>query len=271
MRIPVIGSDAGGDWFNRSPMFFPQNSSGKQLVLTPVASATVSMLPKGTRKLGMIYCSDGVQICEDARQIVPGEAKRYGFDFVYSGSGSLAQPDFTANCLAARDAGAQMLLMIMDRNSAQRVARGCSNVGYKPVLLLSHTVSNDALATDPNLQGSVGVSLVAPWIDSANPAVSEFRKAMAAFAPGVDASGMPIVGWAAAKVFERAMRDASGAVTSATVLSGLWTMKADTLGGLTPPLTFVQDQPAARYVCYWPLLIEGKKFVNASDGQGRCT
>jgi branched-chain amino acid transport system substrate-binding protein len=160
--------------------------------------------------------------------------------------------------------------MIMDRNSAQRVARGCNNVGYRPVILLSQTVETDSLATDPNLQGGVGVSLVAPWFDTANPAVAEFRKAMATYAPGVDMSGTPIVGWAAAKLLERALRGQTGTITPASILAGLWTIKGDTLGGLTPPLTYVKDQPAARYVCYWPLLIQDKKFVNAADGQGRC-
>lgn len=268
--VPAVGSEGGSDWFNQSPMFFPQNSSGKQLVMTPVASATVSMLPNGIKKLGMIYCSDGIQVCEDARQLVPGESKKYGFDFVYSGSGSLAQPDFTANCLAARDAGAQMILMMMDRNSAQRVARGCKNVGYKPFILLSQTIENDALATDDNLQGSVGTGIVAPWFDLTNPAVAAFRRAMATYAPGVDPSGITIVGWAAAKLFERSLRGVTGPVTPATILQGLWSIKADTLDGLTPPLTYVKGQPAARYVCYWPLVISNKKFVNATDGKGHC-
>jgi branched-chain amino acid transport system substrate-binding protein len=271
VRVPVIGSEGGSDWFNQSPMFFPQNSSGKQLVLTPVASATVSMLPKGIKKLGLMYCSDGIQVCEDARQLVPEESKKYGFDFVYNGSGSLAQPDFTANCLAAQNAGAQMILMMMDRNSAQRVARGCSNVGYKPVILLSQTVETDALATDPNLQGSVGVSLVAPWFDTTNPAVAKFRKAMATYAPGVDMSGTPILGWAAAKLLERSLSTITGTVINpASILAGLWSIKGDTLGGLTPALTYVKERPTGRYVCFWPLIISGKKFVNAGDGKSRC-
>ena len=77
--------------------------------------------------------SDGIQICRDGAEVFPKYAPKAGFEFVYQGSGSLAQPDFTAECLAARNAGAQVLVPIMDANSVQRIARSCNSVGYKPV------------------------------------------------------------------------------------------------------------------------------------------
>ena len=269
-RIPVVGSEGGSDWFYQSPMFFPQHTSGRELILTPVGSAAVSMLPQGKKKLGMIYCSDGIQVCEDAKTTVPKEAPKYGFTYVYTGSASLAQPDFTANCLAARDAGAEMLLMTMDRNSIHRIARSCLNVGYKPTLVISQTTENDDMANDPNLDGSVGTGLVAPWFDTANPAVAEYRQIMAQFAPRVDPSGIAVQGWAAAKVFEKAAAFITNPPTSESILQGLWSLHNETLGGLVPPVNFTKDQTAPRYVCFWALLIKDKKFVKADDGSVHC-
>jgi branched-chain amino acid transport system substrate-binding protein len=270
VRVPVIGSEGGGEWFHQNQYYFPQHSSGKDLPLTPMGSATVSQLPQGKKKLGTIVCADGIQVCEDAKKTFPERAPKYGFEYVYNGSASLAQPDLTANCLAAQDAGAQLLLILMDKNSIQRAARSCSNIGYKPVYLLNQTIENDALATDPLLDGAVGSGVVAPWFDTSNPAVVEFREAMAAYAPGVDISGAPMQGWASAKLFEKAAARIGNPPTSEQVLQGLWSMKNETLGGIVPPRTFTQGQPAPHAVCFWSWIVKDKKFVNAVDNKVRC-
>jgi branched-chain amino acid transport system substrate-binding protein len=270
VRVPVIGSEGGGEWFHSNQYYFPQHSSGKDLPLTPLGSATVSQFPQGKKKLGTIVCADGIQVCEDAKKTFPERAPKYGFDYVYNGSASLAQPDLTANCLAARDAGAELLMILMDKNSIQRAARSCSNIGYKPVYLLNQTIENDALATDPLLDGAVGSGVVAPWFDASSPAVVEFREAMAAYAPGVDISGAPMQGWTSAKLFEKAVARIGNPPTSEQVLQGLWSMKDETLGGIVPPRTFIQGQPAPHAVCFWSWVVKDRKFVNAVDNKVRC-
>ena len=270
VRVPVIGSEGGGEWFHSNQYYFPQHSSGKDLPLTPLGSATVSQFPQGKKKLGTIVCADGIQVCEDAKKTFPERAPKYGFDYVYNGSASLAQPDLTANCLAAQDAGAEMLMILMDKNSIQRAARSCSNIGYKPIFLLNQTIENDALATDPLLDGAVGSGVVAPWFDASIPAGVEFREAMAAYAPGVDISGAPMQGWTSAKLFEKAAARIGNPPTSEQVLQGLWSMKGETLGGLVPPRTFTQGQPAPHAVCFWSWVVKNKKFVNAVDNKVRC-
>jgi branched-chain amino acid transport system substrate-binding protein len=270
VRVPVIGSEGGGEWFHSNQYYFPQHSSGKDLPLTPLGSATVSQFPQGKKKLGTIVCADGIQVCEDAKKTYPERAPKYGFDYVYNGSASLAQPDLTANCLAARDAGAELLMILMDKNSIQRAARSCSNIGYKPIYLLNQTIENDALATDPLLDGAVGSGVVAPWFDTSSPAVAEFREAMAAYAPGVDISGAPMQGWTSAKLFEKAAARIGNPPTSEQVLQGLWSMKDETLGGLAPPRTFTPGQPAPHAVCFWSWVVKDRKFVNAVDNKVRC-
>jgi branched-chain amino acid transport system substrate-binding protein len=270
VRVPVIGSEGGGEWFHSNQYYFPQHSSGKDLPLTPLGSATVSQFPQGKKKLGTIVCADGIQVCEDAKKTFPERAPKYGFDYVYNGSASLAQPDLTANCLAAQDAGAQLLMILMDKNSIQRAARSCSNIGYKPIYLLNQTIENDALATDPLLDGAVGSGVVAPWFDTSSPSVVEFREAMAAHAPGVDISGAPMQGWTSAKLFEKAAARIGNPPTSEQVLQGLWSMKGETLGGLVPPRTFTQGEPAPHAVCFWSWVVKDRKFVNAVDNKVRC-
>jgi branched-chain amino acid transport system substrate-binding protein len=269
-KIPVIGSEAAGEWFYQSPYFFPQSTSGKLLVATGLGAAVQTAGPGGPKKVGFLYCSDGIAICDQARQYGPGFARQFGLDPVYSGSGSLAQPDFTANCLAARDAGAELLSVAMDGNSAQRIARSCHNVGYQPKIVLNQQIEFSTVAADPNLDGSYGTALNAPWFDSANPAVAEFQRAMAQQAPGVDIAGSPMQGWASAKLLEAAAANLSEPPTSESILNGLWALKDETLGGLAMPLTFNKGAIAPRPVCWWALIIAKGTYANSGDGKVRC-
>jgi branched-chain amino acid transport system substrate-binding protein len=269
-KIPVIGSEAAGEWFYQSPYFFPQSTSGRLLVATGLGAAVQTSGTAGPKRVGFLYCSDGIAICDQARQYGPDYARRFGLQPVYSGSGSLAQPDFTANCLAARDAGAELLSLAMDGNSAQRIARSCRNVGYRPKIVLNQQIEFSALAADPNLDGSYGTALNAPWFDGANPAVVEFRRAMDQNAPGIDVAGSPMQGWASAKLLEAAAARLSEPPTSASILAGLWSLKNETLGGLAMPLTFTKDQIAPRPICWWALIIRGGTYQNSGDGTVRC-
>jgi len=66
------------------------------------------------------------------RAIWAREAKGAGFDLVYQATSSIAQPDFTAECLSARNAGAQVLLPALDTNSVVRMVSSCARQGYAP-------------------------------------------------------------------------------------------------------------------------------------------
>lgn len=268
-HVPVIGSEATGDWFFANPYFFPQSSSGRNLGAA-VMGAARTVAPQSETAMGVLYCSEGIPICEQARSDGPTNARATNWDFVYSGSASLAQPDYTATCLSARDQGAQVILVAMDANSLVRVARSCDNVGYHPKLLISQQVLLPFLAEEPRLQGSYGAALNAPWFDASNPAVAEFQRAMRQYAPGEDFAGSPMQGWASAKLLEAAGPSISEPPTSESILDGLYALENETLGGLAPPLTFTRGRPPSRSACAWPLVIRDNDYQHAGDGSMVC-
>jgi branched-chain amino acid transport system substrate-binding protein len=269
-QVPVIGSEGTSEWFYSSPVFFPQMTSGSLVGASTTASAASQTIPKGLTKLGLITCSDGIQICEESKKVVPEWAPKVGYTYVYTGSASLAQPDYTAECLAARNAGAQVLTFAMDANSIERFAKSCTNIGYRPTFAVSQHVASDALAQEPMLQGVAGTAMVAPWFDKANPAVAEFQAAMAAYATGVSLTGSPSFGWASAKLFEKAAQHLGDQPTAAQVLDGLWSIRNDTLGGLTMPLTFSRNQIAPRPLCYYRYTVNGGSYVLVDGGDVHC-
>jgi len=266
-RIPVIGSEGGSPWMTRNSMFFPQLSSDPILGFTTAHAMGDVLVPQGKKKVALLYCVE-IQGCSNLAN--PRGFQEAGFDIVYRASVSLAQPDFTAQCLGARNAGAESVAMFFDTQSVPRVADNCASVGYKPVFGMPGQIAVDGHLKNPNLDGAVIGFPTASWFDTKIPAIAEFKSAMAKFAPGVVVDGSAVTGWAAGKLLERAGRNL-GAPTSQALLDGLWSIQDDDLGGITAPLTFHKDAKnngEDMKLCYWIVQIKSGKW-NGGD-ERRC-
>jgi branched-chain amino acid transport system substrate-binding protein len=269
-KIPVVGGSGTEPWYVTSPMFFTQIIAGEVAIEATVASYARSAKAMGLTKMGLITCSDGVQVCQDTARAAPGYIKRYGLQLAYQGQASLAQPDFTANCLAARNEGAEILYLALDANSYSRFGKACAGVGYKPRYGIAQPVMLADLARDPNLQGSPGVSYTAPFFFAANPAIARFQKAMAQYAGKAPLTGSASLGWSAAELLGAAARRLSPTPTSADILEGVWSLGGDDLGGLTAPLRFKRDGPTIPPVCYWQVVVADNSYRSPDNGQRHC-
>jgi branched-chain amino acid transport system substrate-binding protein len=268
-RVPVVGSELAGQWFYESPMFFPQASSGLALVYNSVAGVAAHVVPQGKTKVAFLNCQEA-QYCTDADRIWPQIASQFGFQVVSRARASLAQPDFSAECLGAKNAGAQVLIMAMDSNSVGRVAASCARADFHPVFSWASTVTLDRHKDDPNLEGSVIPVPLQPWFLAAKPAVKEFQDGLARYAAGVLPSGSSENGWAAGRLFEKAAAAITAKPTSAAILDGLWALRNETLGGLTYPLTFARDQKANQVNCWYTVVIGRGVWITPDDGQIHC-
>ena len=268
--VPVVGSDTAASWFYSSPMYFPQAGSGDILAFTGTPRWAARALPEGQRKFGWISCVEA-KVCDDADRVWAKHSAEYGFEVVYRGRTSLAQPDFTAECLAARNAGVQVLAIALDQNSVLRVAASCARQGFRPTYATGALIISPQLATDQNLDGILGETNVFPYFQTDTPATAEFAKAMRTYAPNLKYGEGAATGWVAAKLFERAARNLSEPPTSAAILRGLWGIKDDTLGGLTQPLTFVQNQVAPRKeTCAFDITVRDRAWVSTDNFRLHC-
>lgn len=269
-KIPVVGGSGTEPWYTTSPMFFTQIIAGETAIEATVASYARSAKAAGMTKMGLVTCSDGVQVCEDTARSVPRYASKYGVELAYQGKASLAAPDFTANCLAARNAGVQILYLALDANSYQRMGRSCASVDYRPRYGIAQPVMLTELARDPNLQGSPGVSYTAPFFYAANPSVAEFHQAMGQYAAGAPLTGSASLGWSAAKLLQASARRLSPVPTAADILEGVWSLGGEDLGGLTAPLRFRRDGPTVPPVCYWQVVVTDNAYRSPDNGQRHC-
>lgn len=269
-KIPVVGGSGTEPWYTTSPLFFTQIIAGEVAIEATTASYARSARAANLTKMGLVTCSDGVQVCEDTARSVPKYAAKYGVQLAYQGRASLAAPDFTANCLAARNAGVQILYLALDANSYQRFGRSCASVDYKPRYGIAQPVMLAEVARDANMQGSPGVSYTTPFFFNTNPAIAEFHKAMSQFAAGVPLTGSASLGWSAAKLLQASARRLSAVPTSADILEGVWSLNGEDLGGLTAPLHFRRDGPTVPPVCYWQVVVADNSYQSPDNGQRHC-
>ena len=254
VRVPVIGMTGAEPWAARSPMHFPQVSTGEAFSEALYGSMGAQALDRDKRKLGVLACTE-LQQCQDLFDQADHMAPKRGLDVAFKVRASLAQPDFTAECLAARNAGVEVYFIILDGNSLRRVAASCARQGFHPLFATGAQVLTHDHKDDPNLDNlliSNATSFPYFW-DS--PTTAEFRQAFQAYGRGMKPSGGQVTGWVSGKLFERAAAALPEPPTASAILTGLWSMKQDDLGGLTAPLTFIQDKPAPQAVCWWNISV----------------
>ena len=270
-RVPVVGGIACGDWFYDSPMYFPYAPEGVMNWSSMVGAMAERWLPKNLKKFGSMTCAEAVT-CRAADKLWhdQGRAKEAGFEPAYRASISIAQPDYTAECLSAQRAGAQVIAIASDSASVHRIAAACARQNYHPMFAWPYSahLANDK--DDPNLEGGMTAPGWFPEVKSDTPATAEFAEAFKKFSGGAPAGGHS-GGWAAAKMLEKAASRSADPATSAGLLEGMWTsFTGETLGGLTMPLTFVREKPSPKVNCWTALVVEKGKYLLPTNGEVRC-
>ena len=112
-----------------------------------------------------------------------------------SASLSLAQPDFTAQCINARSAGAQAIMIVMDGGSLGRIARDCGRQSFHPALWTGASVFTDSQKSNPDLDGIRAVAQTFPWMLSATPAQQAYQQALKRYDPGAPPAGTASMAW----------------------------------------------------------------------------
>lgn len=258
-RVPVIGTDGGSSWVYDSPMHFPQSSTTPAVWLS--LTGALSQANPGKTKVGVLACVEA-QGCEELYNDMPKDAAAFGLTLVYRARMSIGQPDFTAECVSARNAGVELMAMASDPNSFVRLARSCANVGFKPAWGAAQNIKDDVIAKEPLLDGFSMASPIRPIFLRDTPALAEFHDAKDRYAAGETLTVMFGMGWTAAKVFEHATRNIPDPTSSESILGGLWSLKNDDIDGLSYPLTFVKDQPLKPRACWYSLVLRSGKWTH---------
>ena len=267
-RVPVVGTDGATPWSYNSAMYFPQMTSGYAFYEAAVFSTGQQMAGRGKAKLATTVCAEA-QPCADAEQAFRKYAAEAGLNYVSNSRASLAAPDYTADCLKARNAGAEIYWLGLDPSSIGRFAASCARQGYRPIFGTIGSIQTDLMAKDPNLDGMVAMSSVFPYFQTGTPATDEFQRVLTE--AGVPKPGIAeATGWVAAKLFERAAAKMPEPPSSPAVLEGLWSISNESLGGLTHPLSFIRERPTEPRRCWFDMTIKNHAWVSPDGYKLHC-
>jgi branched-chain amino acid transport system substrate-binding protein len=271
--IPVIGGDGTNNAWWQSPVLFPQTGSGLNGDADAVALKVA--VAKGYTKLGVLYCVEDPECTLAYEQLVQqGAAQAVGATPVYSASFSITQPDFTAQCLDAKQAGVTVIYFAGDAGSLLRMDNDCVAQGYNPLFVALSLAVNASLESDPHLDGLISAQTDFPWIDSFTPAQATYQAAMKSYDPSLAGSGgsaATSAEWTSGMLLVAADQYLTENPTTAEIFRGLWSIKNNNLGGLAPPLTFNANADATPSPCYFLMTLQNGQFADTNAGSTQCT
>ncbi len=269
--IPVVGAMVPNVSFEKNPVFFPQGAQNPAQVFGIVQHAK----EEGTTKIAALYCAESPS-CATYGKLFEEEGRIVGgVELVSWQKITATQPNYTAQCLAAKEAGADMLVTLHSSPIVVSVAEDCANQGYTPAQANLSFVPGPEWKDDPNLQGVVTFTPNQSLWDESIPATKEFQEALDEYAPGTqdrpefNPSNASV--WASAEIFKLAAERAklTPQSTPADVMKGLHTFKDETLDGLTAPLTYPEGPPQL-VPCVFVSAIENEEWVAPNGAEPQC-
>jgi len=263
-HIPVIGGSSTSDLFLSDPNWFTPGETVDTYFLFYMAAAKKI----GLKNVGQFYCAEST-VCQQGVPSFRADAKAYGLTVGYVSSISYSAPNYTAQCLAAKQAGVQVLNVADAAFVAERVGQNCVTQGYNPWYVAGGAAISGAFPVSPGFQNHfLGAEDDVPYFDTAVPGVKTFVNAMKKYYPATltnsNYTDGTIQNWITGLVQAQAVKAAnagsSSPITTAEIYKGLYTFHNQTLNGMAPPLTYKKGVPNPVHCWFW-IKAQGSKFT----------
>jgi len=264
-RVPIIGTcncSAGNDV---SPMvFFFGPSASKGLGWSHLAAFAALTQVK---KVGFVYCREAQQ-CKGAADEARPLAEQAGLQVVYTAQVSLAQPDYTAEAISARNAGAEAVAVFADNQTAVRFIRSADRQGWKPAVSTQQSGYDERMLSIKETEGMYTSAIVPDF--STDPRLGNYRKAMDKLPGGIRATigaGTFVVG----QLLEKLAPGFPDNPTPEDFIRAMEGLRGETMGGLLPPISFhsgVGHEATNR--CVIPTVIHNGKFETPTGDRFVC-
>jgi branched-chain amino acid transport system substrate-binding protein len=242
-KVPIIGPNNIDTLPITNPMFYAVGGSVISNLWGQMKSAAV----QGVKKVGVLLCTEN-PACGQARPIFKSMAASVGMTETYDAVASATQPSYTAECLAAKEAGVEAFAAYVNDTV---LARDCQRQGFTPKWINADGgPGRTAIKAQPALGKAVGSSEqwtcqgpstaeTASFYTSMKKYHSEYNEGTQKF---IQSGPGDCKAWAAGMAFQKAIANANVAPTAnATrddVIRGLSMFSNETLGGFAPGLTF---------------------------------
>jgi len=254
-HIPVIGGGSQSDLFLTDSNFFAPGQTVDSYFVNYMEAAK----KVGATNIAQLYCAES-PICQQGAATFKATAKAEGITVGYITSISFSAPNYTAQCLAARQAGVEIMNVADAVTVVQHVASDCLKQGYTPWQLALDGGVSQAFTTSPGIENKfIGSEPDIPFfsqippVKTMNAAFRKYANAQTLANPNYNEEAVQnwISGLLLADAVKASNAGGSGAITSTQVYKGLYALHDDILGGMAPPLTFKQGQPNPVHCWFW--------------------
>lgn len=272
-KIPVVGGAFNAPPFSQNPDFYPAGQTYDSIVTSDILTAKAA----GATNMGQLNCAESQQ-CQEAGAARKALGKKLGVPVIYSTEVSSTAPNYTAQCLAAKQAGVQALEVGASPTVMVHVAQDCERQGYHPIYVEEGTGFGMQLAAAPGFKDRLWANFPILPFFADNPAVARMNSAVDKYYPGLRADKVTWTEYAAQawaggllieKAVQNATRKASDQVGAAELTKGLDSIKNETLDGLSPPLTFTAGKPHT-VDCWYTARLQNGKPTLANGGKVTC-
>jgi branched-chain amino acid transport system substrate-binding protein len=271
--VPVVGGVSFSLPMETNPDFFPSGGNYVSQVWGLVEMAKKYEI----KKLSVLACAESTFCANYGKQIEKiGAAVYPELEVVYSTKISATQPKYNSQCLASQEAGAEGMYVGHGGEIVERVVEECVNLGYEPKQL---NVGGDILYTfpkNPVMNEFQATQFNLPIFAENTPGAKEFHEVIESTDPGLaeqsNYGSNSMIVWSGLQLFKAAAE--AGKLepksTGEDVKTGLYALPAEeTLGGLAPPLTYVEGKPTS-VPCFFREGIENEEWVTPEGPEAQC-
>jgi branched-chain amino acid transport system substrate-binding protein len=243
----VIGGNFSANAYYTDPNWYPSGQTNDSITYSVAATAKQA----GATKLADFYCAEAPQ-CQESVPLIKSAGQTVGVPVVYNASIAATAPNYTAECVAAKQAGVTAIFIGDALAVIARVASDCTAQGYDPIYITEGTGFTDQALTAPGLKDHLWSSFpILPYYSSASP-VTAMNAVLDQYSPGLRQkvglwSEYAVQAWTGALLFAQALKNAGVTATTtvspAVIAQGLNKVSNETLGGFAPALTITAGKP----------------------------
>ena len=246
-NVPVVGVLSSNTPFFTNPDFYSEGGTADVEVKAVIETAKAS----GATSIAQFYCAEA-PICAESAPAVRAAGKQLGVPDVYSSAIAAASPNYTAQCVAAQQQHATSLFVAEAAPIVTRVAADCGRQGYNPTYVIDGEVFEMSLVSSPASSKNLSAEFPDLPFFANTPAVQAFNTAMDRYYPGLRENATQMnqdafMAWVSGKLLQDAIQagglTSAGTASAAATTAGLQSLKGDTVGGLTPTLSYPAGQP----------------------------
>jgi branched-chain amino acid transport system substrate-binding protein len=244
---------------DESPMVFPVGPGGLGNSYLHSLPMLTSVDQSVRDNVGVLYCREA-PICPFTQKNLRTLQKEMNFKIVWEGQASIAAPDYTSEMLSAQGAGVKALIDVIDNYSVLRIERSAQRQGYEVIHSVQHSMFDSRFEGMPELEGVYTSSAVPMW--NLSPKMADYREALKKYVPGGVPAAWGATPWVGGKLLEKVAQTFSPNPGPADVLTGLFGLNNETLGGLLPGVTYYKgEKHKMSNMCMIPVRMKDKKFV----------